>query len=144
MGLGCHIMSKDSLVNLVKQILMGKSTRYQLGTHLLFILFLSILKFNLILQKEKKKKTIPSSNLVKGVLVPVWIPLNVVSTFCVFKLFFFFLRVNSNITWFYCAMDKKYYSYIVHGSHDTIHTYKNYFVTVFSVSVIINSIQTDS
>ena len=49
MGLGCHIMSKDSLVNLVKQILMDKSTRYQLGTHLLFILFLSILKFNLIL-----------------------------------------------------------------------------------------------
>ena len=31
----------------------------------------------------------------------------------------------------------------VHGSHNTIHTFKNYFVTVFSVSTIISPIQTD-
>ena len=29
------------------------------------------------------------------------------------------------------------------GSHDTIHTFKNYFVTVFSVSAKISSIQTN-
>ena len=61
-----------------------------------------------------------------------------------FSEFFFFLHVNSNITWFYCAVDKKYclctihvlfmyYSCTVHESHDTIHTFKNYFATVFSV-----------
>ena len=39
---------------------------------------------------------------------------------------------------------------IINGSHDTIHTFKNYFTTVFlvfsfqfSVSVTISSIQTD-
>ena len=75
--------------------------------------------------------------------VLVWIPLKVASTFCVFRIFFF-LHVNSNITWFYCAVDKKYclctihvlfmyYSCTVHESHDTIHTFKNYFATVFSV-----------
>ena len=31
----------------------------------------------------------------------------------------------------------------VHESHDTIHTFKNYFITVFSVSVKISCIQTD-
>ena len=36
------------------------------------------------------------------------------------------------------------YSYTVHGSHDTIHIFKNYFATMFSVSVTISSIQTDS
>ena len=40
--------------------------------------------------------------------------------------------------------------YTVHGSHDTIHMFKNYFITVFlvfnfqfSVSITISSIQTD-
>ena len=47
--------------------------------------------------------------------------------------FFFPLRVNSNITWFYCAGDKKYCSCIVHRSHNTIHILKNYFATVFLV-----------
>ena len=64
-----------------------------------------------------------------------------------FSDFFFFLHVNSNITWVHCAGDKNYCSYTVHhcsntvhtlkniknGSHDTIHTFKNYFATVFSV-----------
>ena len=44
---------------------------------------------------------------------------------------FFFLSVNSNITRFYYAMDKKYCSCTVYGFHDTIHLFKNYFVTVF-------------
>ena len=54
--------------------------------------------------------------------------------------FLFSLRMNNNITWFYYAGNKNtihalfmYYSRIVYGSHDTIHTFKNYFVTVFSV-----------
>ena len=67
----------------------------------------------------------------------MWCPRFAISSF----FFFFFLCVNSNITWFYCAMNKKYYLHIVHGSHNTIHTFKNYFVTVFSVSVTINLIQ---
>ena len=33
--------------------------------------------------------------------------------------------------------------FIKNGSHDTIHTFKNYFPMVFSVSAKINSIQTD-
>ena len=48
--------------------------------------------------------------------VPVWIPLNVASTYCVFNIFhFFFLHVNSNITWFYCVGDKKHYSCTVYA-----------------------------
>ena len=57
-----------------------------------------------------------------------------------FQGFFFFLCVNSKITWFYCAVDKNtvhvlfiYCSRTVHGSHNTIHTFKNYFDTIFSV-----------
>ena len=63
---------------------------------------------------------------------------------------FFFLRVNSNITWFYCTGDKNtvhtlltYCLCTIHGSHDTIHTFKNYFAIMFLVSVTISSIQTD-
>ena len=33
--------------------------------------------------------------------------------------------------------------FIKNGSHDIIHTFKNYFITVFSVSAKISSIQTD-
>ena len=75
------------------------------------------------------------------------------------SLFFFFLllHMNSNITWFSYVGDKNtvhalfmYCFRTVHGSHDTIHTFKNYFATMFlvfsfqfSVSAIINSIQTN-
>ena len=59
-------------------------------------------------------------------------------------LFFFLLYVNSKITWFYCVGDKKYclctvhvlFMYClctIHRFHNTIHTFKNYFTTVFSV-----------
>ena len=65
-------------------------------------------------------------------LVPVWIALNLALTFCinVFSPFFFF---------FFCAWTVKSHEFIVQGkntihrSHDTIHTFKNYFVTVFSI-----------
>ena len=50
-----------------------------------------------------------------------------------FFFFFFSQCMNSNITWIYCAGDKKHCSCTVHGSHGTIHTFKNYIVTVFSV-----------
>ena len=62
-------------------------------------------------------------------LVPVWIALNLAFTFCVyvFRPFFFFLHVNSNITWIYYTEDKKHCLCTVHESHDTIHTFKNYF-----------------
>ena len=81
-----------------------------------------------------------------------------------FHFFFFFLHVNSNLTWVHCAGDKNHYSCIVYHcwrtvyalkniknrSYGTIHTFKNYFATVlsifsfqFSVSATINLIQTD-
>ena len=53
---------------------------------------------------------------------------------------FFFLRVNSNLTWVHCSRTVQYCSCTVHvlkniknWSHDTIYTFKNYFATVFSV-----------
>ena len=54
---------------------------------------------------------------------------------CVFWLFFFFFSqcVNNNITWMHSAGDKIHCSHIVHRSHSTIHTLKNYFTIVFSV-----------
>ena len=65
-----------------------------------------------------------------------------VSVLC-FHAFFFPLRVNSKITvqrtkntvhalFIYCSRT-------VHGSHDTIHTFKNYFATVFSVFSFSNN-----
>ena len=82
---------------------------------------------------------------------------------CVFR-FFFSLHVNSNLIWF-TVQGTKITIYLLfitvystvhilknikNESHDTIHTFKNYFVTVllvfsfqFSVSAIISSIQTD-
>ena len=51
----------------------------------------------------------------------------------VFSDLFFSLCMNNNITWFYCAVDKKHCSCTVHGSHDTIHIFKNYFAIMFSV-----------
>ena len=75
----------------------------------------------------------------------VWGELKVAFHSCVFMPFFFFfpLYVNSKIT----VQGTKntihtlfmHYSHIVHGSHDTIHTFKNYFVTVFSVFSFSNN-----
>ena len=49
--------------------------------------------------------------------------------------FFFFLStcMHRNITWIYCAGDKVHCLRTIHGSHDTIHMLKNYFVTAFSI-----------
>ena len=88
--------------------------------------------------------------------VLVWIPLKVASTFCVF-IIFFFLHVNSNITWFYCAVDKKYYLCTIHILFScTIHALFMSLMTLFThlkiillqcfqflVSGTISSIQTD-
>ena len=55
-------------------------------------------------------------------------------TFTIFAfIFFFFFNAYCNITLIYCAKDKMHCLYTVHGSHDTIHTFKNYFVIVFLV-----------
>ena len=93
--------------------------------------------------------------------VTVWIAINPAARFqfhVFFFFFFFFLHVNSNFTWVHCAKDKIHYLHTVYilkniknRSYSTIYTFKNYFVTVlsvfsfqFSISVIINSVQTDS
>ena len=74
-----------------------------------------------------------------------------------FTFFFFFLRkafyvfrygimlfqwVSCNVyrTHKYFIQEKKNFKI---GSHNTIHTFKNYFVTIFSIFSKINSIQTD-
>ena len=62
----------------------------------------------------------------------------------VFFILIFLVRMNSNITWIHCAGDKVHCSRIIHGSHATIHTFKNYFVIVFSVFSKISCIQMNS
>ena len=75
--------------------------------------------------------------------------------FCVFLFFFF---NNFFMHTFQLLGDRVYCSCIIHGAHnhfiqkknfknefhDTIHTFKNYFITVFSVFNKISCIQTDS
>ena len=99
-------------------------------------------------------KHIRKSKITGCVSVCVWIqrfPLNPElhsSTF-----FFFFLRLDSNLTWVYCQETKitihalfiTVHS-IVHaqkniknGSYDTIHTFKNYFATILSVFSFSNN-----
>ena len=90
-------------------------------------------------------------------LVSVWIVLILAFSIPRFAFFFFFFRMNSNLTWIYGLCTIHHCLYTVHslkniknGSHETIHVFKNYFATAlsvfsfqFSVSVTINSIQTD-
>ena len=73
-----------------------------------------------------------------------------VQCFCISRFFFFLMRST-----FQCFSMGSMHSlwnsqtsffnktFIKNGSHDTIHTFKNYFVTVFSVFSKISSIQTD-
>ena len=70
----------------------------------------------------------------------VWIVLILAFLVSSFAFFFFFLRVNSNLTWIHCLCTVHHYSRTVYvlkniknGSHDTIHAFKNYFATVLSV-----------
>ena len=48
-------------------------------------------------------------------------------------LFFFFLCVNSKLTWVHCLPLFTHCLRIKNGSHGTIYTFKNYFATVLSV-----------
>ena len=77
----------------------------------------------------------------------VWIPRNLASTFwsCVFFVFFFFFLFCPKIFTFggqnillwvlfmHCTYTIHILKNIKNGSHDTIHTFKNYFTIVFSV-----------
>ena len=89
--------------------------------------------------------------------IPVWIQINMAFAFCNmrFSLLFFFFFVQPTI------VDKSivnsahvHYSrvsqitlfsnfFIKNRSHSTIYTFKNYFATVFSISVKIGCIQTN-
>ena len=60
-----------------------------------------------------------------------------------FAFFFFLARVNSNIIWIHYTGDKVHCSRTVHRSHGTIHIFKNYFVTKFSIFSKISCIQTN-
>ena len=61
------------------------------------------------------------------------------SHFAFYFFYFFSLCVNSKITWFYFVRKNTIYvlfiycSCTVYGSHNTIHTFKNYFAIVFSI-----------
>ena len=63
-------------------------------------------------------------------------------------LFLLFRLFITSMGLVYCSWDPQISLFsnffIKNGSHDTIHIFKNYFATVFSVSVTISSIQTDS
>ena len=72
--------------------------------------------------------------------------------FCSFFFFFWFqphylTKSTVNSTQVYCLWVPQIslfsHFFIKNWSHGTIHTFKNYFVTMFSVLVKINSIQTD-
>ena len=47
-------------------------------------------------------------------VVTVWIQLDPVARFQFHIFHFFFLCVNSNLTWVYCARDKNHYSRTIH------------------------------
>ena len=85
----------------------------------------------------------------------IWIGLNLTSAFClVFSFFFFFWFQPHYLTKSTMNSARMYYSqvlqiplfshfFIKNGSYGTIHIFKNYFATVFSVSTKISSIQTE-
>ena len=59
------------------------------------------------------------------------------------KAFFFFFFYSSRTIWPsqpFMSPINSYHFFIKNWSHDTIHTFKNYFVTIFSISVKINPI----
>ena len=89
-------------------------------------------------------------------IVPVWFQRLCICVF-IFDVFLFFffsphlltfqrqnsLFMNSACTVHALCMHYHTFKNIKNWSHDTIHTFKNYFATVFSVSATISSIQTD-
>ena len=129
--------------------------RYYLGFFLTFLtnFFLSFLHLTII------KSLLLFLSICKWKNEGVWVELKLAFHLYVFTpfffSFFFSLHVNSKST----MQETKntihvlfiYCSRTIHEPHDTIHTFKNYFATVFSVfsfqfsvSAIISSIQTDS
>ena len=84
-------------------------------------------------------RNISNRKLLSSTMRPFGLSWKLRPRFTFSDFFFFSLRVNSKITWFYCAGDKKHCVCTVHGSHNTIHTFKNYFVTVFSVFSFSNN-----
>ena len=84
----------------------------------------------------------------------IWIGLNLTSAFCLVFSFFFFLvpaALFDQVNYEQCTdvrfirpTNSTFQSiFIKNGSYGTIHTFKNYFATVFSVSTKISSIQTN-
>ena len=91
--------------------------------------------------KLLNKVTVPSLTFVINVIdiEAVWFKLKAASKFHVLRVFFFFpLHMNSKITWFYCSGTKTLFI-TDHESHNTIHKFKNYFATVFSVFSFSNN-----
>ena len=113
--------------------------------------------------KKKKKKSKEKGTLGLYIQCAFGVGISASEFFqFVFSFFFFSLRVTSHE---FSVRKKNHRSYTVHhcsstvhalkniknGSHGTIHIFKNYFATVFSifsfqfsVSTTISSIQTDS
>ena len=84
----------------------------------------------------------------KNYFVPVWIELKETESHIAFSSFFFFFffpvheqcRGQKNIVYtLFTNCSCTVYSVNIHRSHDTIHTFKNYFATVFSVFSFSNN-----
>ena len=83
----------------------------------------------------------------KNYFVPVWIELKVIESHIAFSSFFFFFFFSC--AWTVQGTKKHclpivhelfiYCLHTIHRSHDTIHTFKNYFATVFSVFSFSNN-----
>ena len=114
----------------------------------LFFFFLDGKYLSLLRQKDKLHSVMHTGILYQTRNF-LWIQLNPASTFCnnVFNPFFFFLAREQ---WFYYTEEKTLFMHCsctvyalftctVHRSHDIIHTFKNYFATVFSVFSFSNN-----
>ena len=81
-------------------------------------------------------------------IVPVWIQRFLLNPGLRFLIFFFLAALFNQVNYEQCTSalftdpQISLFSnfFIKNGSHDTIHTFKNYFITVFSISVKISSI----
>ena len=107
-------------------------------------------------KKKRRKHDVQNARCTKCrcaiqpyVYVPIWIqrfPLNLKLRFSTFSSFFFpfffplfhafCFRLGDNQ---HCSSTVHVFKNIKNGSHDTIHTFKNYFVTVFSVFSFSNN-----
>ena len=87
--------------------------------------------------KLLNKVTVPSLTFVINVIdiEAVWFKLKAASKFHVLRVFFLF---PCTWTWFYCSGKKTPFIHCSRVPH-TIHKFKNYFVTVFSVFSFSNN-----